>query len=69
MQDALVHQQSGQVQISNMVKMQINTFLALLNETDCPTKIKEIIPGDPFHEGAVDATKVGMGGVWFIEQG
>jgi len=66
MQDALVGHKSGRVRISNTVKAQIDTFLALLEDTNRPTTIEEIVPGDPVHEGAVDAAKAGMGGVWFL---
>ena len=33
--------------------------------TDRPTNITEVVPQAPIHVGATDASKAGMGGVWF----
>jgi hypothetical protein len=65
MQEALRVQQDGRVRISQKVKIQLDTFLVFLQGHQRPATIEEIVPGDPAFEGACDAAKSGMGGVWF----
>ncbi len=60
-------QHAGRVTISPKVHSQLNTFLDLLDPTQRPTHIEELVPGDPVFEGSVDAAKAGMGGVWFTD--
>jgi hypothetical protein len=56
------------IKISGALRLQLETFLALLLTTDRPTAMSELVYGDPPYTGATDAAKAGMGGVWFIDE-
>ncbi len=68
LQDAMKHR-STRITVRGAVKTQLQTFLRLLQTTDRPTHMEELVRGNPRHIGTVDAAKAGMGGVWFPEKG
>jgi hypothetical protein len=69
LQYALTQKAKGRVRIDDTVRQQLHTFEDLLDESNRPTTIEELVAGDPVHIGACDAAKAGMGGVWFPATG
>ena len=54
------------IKITKAVRDQLKDFLWLATDVSArPTHLSEIVPTPPTYFGAVDAAKVGMGGVWF----
>jgi hypothetical protein len=68
LQAALQQSHDGRVKIDDTTRAQLQTIEDLLDDSQ-PTRIEELIPGDPIHLGACDAAKAGMGGVWFTHDG
>ena len=57
---------SEQINITNEIRDQLQDFLWLAKDiTSRPTHLAEIVPTPPTYFGAMDASKSGMGGVWF----
>jgi hypothetical protein len=63
LQAALQQSHDGRVKIDDNTRAQLHTVQDLINESQ-PTRIEELVLGDPIHLGACDAAKAGMGGIW-----
>jgi hypothetical protein len=53
--------------IDEATQAQFQHLIELVEEAE-PSRIEELVPGDPIHLGACDAAKQGMGGVWFTDK-
>ena len=63
-------QDRHRVRITTSMRHQLDDFEALaLALVERPTRIAEIVPDLPSAIGACDASKLGMGGVWFLPNG
>jgi hypothetical protein len=67
LQAALRDGQQGRVRIDEATRAQLQHLIELVGEAE-PSRIEELVPGDPIHLGACDAAKQGMGGVWFTDE-
>jgi hypothetical protein len=67
MQEALRHEKGNRVRLRGPVHHFLQDFRVIAADlTTRPTRITELIPGDPVIYGAVDAAGTGMGGVLFL---
>ncbi len=69
LQAALTATSDNHIRVSAAVRQQLETFLDLLDDEHRPAHMEELVAGDPVHIGACDAAKMGMGGVWFTDDG
>ena len=68
LQAALQAGQKGRIRVRAETNAQLDTFANLLQDPR-PTPLDMLVPGIPVHFGACDASKAGMGGVWFPNKG
>jgi hypothetical protein len=67
MQEALRHEKDNRVRLRGPVHDFLHDFRVLAQDlAGRPSRIAELIPGDPVVYGAVDAASPGMGGVLFL---
>jgi hypothetical protein len=59
--------QREHIKNSGPVRTQLETFYQLLLSATQPTGIEELVQGRPWYIRTADATKPGMGVIWFSE--